>query len=187
MKKNSNVHLVTESKVARIIIEDGKATGIEYIPVNPTADAPSVPEVAKARKLVVLSAGALGSPQILERSGVGAPEILKKAGVKSLVDLPGVGTNYQDHNLICPSYKVAPESETHDDFLRGVPEIHAQGLDDFESGKGVFATNFIDCGGKVRPTEAELESMGPTFRKFWNEHYKDAKDKPVMFVCLINS
>lgn len=184
MEKNSNLHLVTDSKVKRIIIEDGKATGVEYIP-NTTTDGTF--ETAKARKLVVLSAGALGSPQILERSGVGAPEILKKAGIEPLVDLPGVGSNYQDHNLILPSYKVAPESETHDDFLRGIPEVHAQGAKDLENGKGVYATNFIDCGGKVRPTEAELKSLGPAFGKLWDEYYKDAEDKPVLFVALINS
>jgi alcohol oxidase len=48
-----------------------------------------------ATKLVVVSAGALGTPQILERSGVGNPEILDRAGVKCVVDLKGVGENYQ--------------------------------------------------------------------------------------------
>lgn len=184
MEKNPNLHLITNSKVVRIIIEGGKATGIEYIP-NTSTD--GTLEVVKARKLVVLSAGALSSPQILERSGVGAPEVLKKAGVKTLVDLPGVGTNYQDHNLLLPSFKVSPESETHDEFLKGTPEVISQGVKDMENGVGVFATNFIDCGGKVRPTETELKSLGPAFGKFWDEHYKDAEDKPVIFLALINS
>lgn len=51
--------------------------------------------VAKASKLVVVSAGAFGSPQILERSGIGAKRVLEEVGVKQLVDLPGVGENYQ--------------------------------------------------------------------------------------------
>lgn len=184
MEKNPNLHLTTESKVVRVIIKDGKATGVEYIPNSATAGAT---EVVKARKLVVLSAGALGSPQILERSGVGAPEILEKAGVKNLVDLPGVGTNYQDHNLLLPSYRVAPDSETQDDFLRGIPEVHAQALKDFENGKGSFATNSIDCGGKVRPNEAQLKSMGPAFGKFWDEYLKDAEDKPALLFAVINA
>jgi len=50
---------------------------------------------AKAAKLVVVSAGAFGSPIILERSGIGAKKTLEEAGVKQLVDLPGVGENYQ--------------------------------------------------------------------------------------------
>jgi alcohol oxidase len=52
-----------------------------------------------ARKLVVVSAGALGTPQILERSGVGHPVILNKLGIPVVSDLPGVGENYQDHQL----------------------------------------------------------------------------------------
>jgi choline dehydrogenase-like flavoprotein len=51
--------------------------------------------IAKASKLVVLSAGAFGSPTILERSGIGAKEVLDAVSVRQLVDLPGVGENYQ--------------------------------------------------------------------------------------------
>lgn len=187
MEINKNLHLLVESKVKRIVIEDGKAVGIEYVPNRPTGGASDAPESVKARKLVVLSAGALGSPQVLERSGVGAPEILEKAGVECLVDLPGVGTNYQDHNLILPCYRVAPDTRTHDDFLRGIPEVHVQGLKDLENGKGIYTTNYIDCGGKIRPSEKEIESMGPAFRKLWDEYFKDAEDKPVMFVGLVNA
>jgi choline dehydrogenase-like flavoprotein len=50
---------------------------------------------AKASKLVVVSAGAFGSPTILERSGIGAKKVLEAAGVQQLVELPGVGENYQ--------------------------------------------------------------------------------------------
>lgn len=50
---------------------------------------------AHAKRLVVVSAGSLGSPCILERSGIGAESVLKLAGVEQLVDLPGVGENYQ--------------------------------------------------------------------------------------------
>lgn len=53
----------------------------------------------KARKQIIISGGTLSSPLILQRSGIGDPEKLKKAGVKPLVDLPGVGLNFQDHYL----------------------------------------------------------------------------------------
>jgi alcohol oxidase len=49
----------------------------------------------RATKLVVISAGAFGSPTILERSGVGAEAVLKRCGIEQLVNLPGVGENYQ--------------------------------------------------------------------------------------------
>lgn len=48
----------------------------------------------------ILCAGALHSPQILQRSGIGPPPILKGAGIDVLVDLPGVGANFQDHNNV---------------------------------------------------------------------------------------
>jgi len=53
-----------------------------------------VEKIAFASKLVVLSAGAFGSPAILERSGIGAEGILQRNGIKQLVDLPGVGEKY---------------------------------------------------------------------------------------------
>jgi alcohol oxidase len=49
----------------------------------------------RATKLVVVSAGAFGSPTILERSGIGAEAVLERCGIEQVVDLPGVGENYQ--------------------------------------------------------------------------------------------
>lgn len=72
------------------------AVGVQYIPnTRFHPDAKIEVLTALARRLVVLSAGAFGSPAILERSGVGSREILDKVGVKQVVDLPGVGESYQ--------------------------------------------------------------------------------------------
>lgn len=74
-----------------------RAVGVEYS-YNPRVrpdEEPGVLRVARARKLVVVSAGALGSPQILERSGIGRKDVLDKVGVEQIVDLPGVGENFQ--------------------------------------------------------------------------------------------
>jgi len=49
----------------------------------------------RASKLVIVSAGAFGSPEILERSGIGAEAVLKRCGIDPVVNLPGVGENYQ--------------------------------------------------------------------------------------------
>ena len=73
-----------------------RATGVEYRwnkRFLPNADDEA--HFVRARRLVVLSAGAFGSPGILERSGVGAAEVLAKNGVQEIVDLPGVGEAYQ--------------------------------------------------------------------------------------------
>ncbi len=61
---------------------------------------------ARARHAVVLSAGSIGTPQILELSGIGAPEVLRSHGIAPVVDLPGVGANLQDHLQIRSVFKV---------------------------------------------------------------------------------
>ena len=76
-----------------------RAVGVEYVhntDVHPHSD-PSVIHTARTSPngRIVVSAGALGSPGILERSGVGSKDVLAKACVPVVVDLPGVGENYQ--------------------------------------------------------------------------------------------
>jgi alcohol oxidase len=80
-----------------------RAVGIEYVQnprQHPNASALEV-SIARAKRLVVLGSGAFGSPAILERSGIGAKAVLEKYGVEQLVDLPGVGENYQGILVLC--------------------------------------------------------------------------------------
>jgi hypothetical protein len=76
---------------------ENRATGVAFAlnPLFHPADAPIETRTVRATKLVVLSAGSLGTPAILERSGIGAKGVLEGVGVKQRVDLPGVGENYQ--------------------------------------------------------------------------------------------
>ena len=102
-----------------ILFRGNKAVGVEYtndITSKPDADQTLV--TARASKLVCVAAGAFGSPTILERSGIGAKKVLEDLGVKVLVDLPGVGENYQDHNLIFVPYLADGEAETLDALFR---------------------------------------------------------------------
>lgn len=72
--------------------DNNKAIGVAYVPSRNRTHGGQVQEtIVKARKMVVLSSGTLGTPQILERSGVGNGELLRKLGIKVVSDLPGVG------------------------------------------------------------------------------------------------
>ena len=71
----------------------------------------------KARKEVILSAGSIGSPNLLELSGVGQAEVLEAAGIEQVFDLPGVGENYQDHIRTSNSYFVKEGYETGDPII----------------------------------------------------------------------
>lgn len=78
-----------------LVDRGNRAVGVEYIDDSvPPSESTQKSLIAYASRLVVLSAGAFGSPAILERSGIGAKEILRKNDVPELVDLPGVGENY---------------------------------------------------------------------------------------------
>jgi choline dehydrogenase len=83
---------LTETAVSKIRFEGKKAVGVEYISrSNQTTN------IVKIGKEVILAAGAIHSPQILQLSGIGGDELLKSFGIKTIVNLPGVGKNFQDH------------------------------------------------------------------------------------------
>jgi choline dehydrogenase len=88
--KRPNLRLVTGAHVEGILFEGRRATGLRYSRDGQAHE-------ARARGEVILAAGAIGSPQLLELSGVGKPEILSGVGVPVVRALPGVGENLQDH------------------------------------------------------------------------------------------
>ena len=89
-----NYDLITNSKVTKVNLEDGVATGVlfQHTENNVTSD-----YNVKADREVIVSAGAVHSPQILQLSGIGPKKVLESAGIDTVLDLPGVGQNFQDH------------------------------------------------------------------------------------------
>lgn len=92
----TNYDLLVGHKVTRLLFEEGveKAPVVEFKPVDGEGEAGTV----KAGLEVVVSAGALHTPQILQKSGIGEAAFLEEAGIEVVVDLPGVGWNLQDHS-----------------------------------------------------------------------------------------
>jgi choline dehydrogenase len=85
-----NLTVATGAQATRILIENGRATGVEFTQGGASRRVHS-------RREVLLCAGALASPKLLMLSGVGPADMLEKHGVPVLVDLPGVGANLQEH------------------------------------------------------------------------------------------
>ncbi|WP_284892855.1 GMC family oxidoreductase [Cobetia amphilecti] len=86
----SNLTLVKHAHCRRVLLEGKRAVGVEY-------EVKGTIHTARAEREVLLSSGAIGSPQILQCSGIGEPEHLASVGVECLHALPGVGENLQDH------------------------------------------------------------------------------------------
>ena len=85
-----NLSVITHALSQRVLLEGKKAVGVEYVKFGRT-------EQVNANKEVILSAGSIGSPHLLQMSGIGPAHVLKDAGIDVLHDLPGVGENLQDH------------------------------------------------------------------------------------------
>ncbi|WP_421928614.1 GMC family oxidoreductase [Neoaquamicrobium sediminum] len=85
-----NLDVWTGAQVRRVILEDGRATGVEVDRGGTTLS-------VRATREVALCGGAINSPQLLQVSGIGDPKMLKAAGVEPLVAAPEVGRNLQDH------------------------------------------------------------------------------------------
>jgi choline dehydrogenase-like flavoprotein len=106
----------TQATARRVILgeDDHTATGVEFVQRNVT-------KTITAKKEIVLSAGALNSPKLLELSGIGDPDVLQAAGVDVKVSNPYVSTNLQDHLLCGISFEVIEGIATGDDLLRNDP------------------------------------------------------------------
>jgi choline dehydrogenase-like flavoprotein len=87
-----NLQVCTEERVVRVLVENGKAIGVEYI-----SNGGRAPQRMLATREVIVSAGAINSPKLLLLSGIGAADDLRKAGIACVHDLPGVGRNLHDH------------------------------------------------------------------------------------------
>jgi len=161
---------------------------VEYKPTSSAqpeiALSKPVHSTVHAKKLVIVSAGALGSPQILERSGVGNPDVLKKLDIPVVVDLPGVGENYQDHHLLLYPYKTSlDEGETLDGILSGRKDF----VKALEGKDPMLGWNGIDICAKLRPSATEISSLGPAFQKSWDTTFAPHPTKPLILCGVVNA
>jgi choline dehydrogenase len=98
--KRPNLTIITGALTERVIFEGKRCVGVEY-------RGGGVDYVARARGEVILSAGAVNSPQLLELSGIGDAGRLASLGIDVVRDLPGVGENLQDHLQLRMAYRVS--------------------------------------------------------------------------------
>ncbi|TFK27277.1 GMC oxidoreductase [Coprinopsis marcescibilis] len=146
-QERPNLHILMGAYATRIIWSDEKdnegnliATGIEYIHGEEK-------KVASASREVILSAGAVKSPQILELSGIGRKDVLAKAGVDLKLELPGVGENVQEHNYVWVIYELDTTKHDHQTldlmfdpgYIEASLKLHAEGKGLHRLGMSTFA------------------------------------------------
>jgi choline dehydrogenase len=142
-----NLCIVTNAEVTRLDLVGRHVRGV-YVRRN------GLETRIAAQIEVILSAGAIGSPDILLRSGIGPAQQLKECGTAVAHDLPGVGQNLQDHvdmMVICSSTSTTPYGIS----LRAMPRLAGEALRWTFGNRGMLSSNMVEAGGFVRSQPSE--------------------------------
>lgn len=145
-RSRSNLKIVTHALTDRIRFEGKCAVGVDYL----QGESNQITS-ARARREVLLCAGAIASPQILQRSGVGPAALLNRLDIDLVHDLPGVGENLQDHLEMYLQYACKKPVSLYPALQWfNQPKIGAEWL---FNGTGVGASNQFEAGGFIRSRE----------------------------------
>lgn len=173
--ERENLSLITNARVHKVEIEDGRATGVTYMQDGEM-------HTVKSAKEVIVSGGTIESPRILMLSGIGAAAELESIGVPVVADLPGVGKNLHDHTLLPMIWEGAQDLPPPSDmtiqplhgqaFMKSDPDMADPDLQPLffhvpvytPGQEPVTGNGFTLFAGGVRPTsrgEVRLRSADP--------------------------
>ncbi|MEU6582645.1 GMC family oxidoreductase N-terminal domain-containing protein [Nocardia sp. NPDC046763] len=141
---NSNLTVLTHVQATRVVIENGRATGVEIAEKNGSR------RIVRAAKEVIVSGGVIGSPQLLMLSGIGPAGHLRDLGIEVVADLP-VGQNLHDH-LFVPMTFVSKKA-----IHRGIPTYFARGIlkEMRNPGSSFMGRTVFEAAGFVKTKFAE--------------------------------
>ncbi len=147
-RRRPNLRILTGALVRRVVFDGDRAVGVEYSREGRS-------ERAHATVEVILAAGAINTPQLLQLSGVGPGELLRRAGIAPLCDLSAVGANLNDHpDLVIQHRSLRPVS-LHG-VNRGLRKV-GTGLRWFWNGDGLAGSNHFEAGGFLRTRAGLLQ------------------------------
>ncbi|MBL8377421.1 MAG: GMC family oxidoreductase N-terminal domain-containing protein [Burkholderiales bacterium] len=141
-----NLRLAMRAQVSRVLFEGTTATGVEWI-------ADGQRQQARAEREVILAAGALQSPQILQLSGVGPPDLLRQHGIAVVADAPEVGENLQDHYQARVIVRLRKRMSLNDQ-VRNPLELAKMGAQWLFGNRGPLTVGAGQVGGFARTHEA---------------------------------
>ncbi|HET6375537.1 MAG TPA: GMC oxidoreductase, partial [Methylocella sp.] len=139
-QQRQNLTVITHAQAVQLLFHGHRAKGVRYLHLGAACE-------AQAAKEVIVSAGALRSPQLLMLSGIGPKAELERLGIDVIADLPGVGKNLQDHLHA----RVRCELTQPLTFAPLPEDIKAAAFHEYEAGKtGALCSNFLEAGAFVR-------------------------------------
>ena len=147
-RNRKNLHVETSAHARRILIEDGRAVGVEF-------QSPSGIHEVRARHEVIVSGGAFSSPPLLQLSGIGPGDLLREMDIPVHRDLPGIGANLRDHFNTYMSFRCA-QPVTMNDLANSLPRRLLAGAQYALFQKGPL-TNTAICAGAFIRSNPRLE------------------------------
>mgnify|MGYP000982541542 FL=1 len=142
-----NLKVVTGAQAARVVFEKGRAVGVAYVRNGRE-------ETAHSGGEVILSAGALQSPQLLQLSGIGPADLLRRHGIGVVADLPGVGENLQDHYQARTIVRLKQRNSLNDD-VRNPLRLADMGWQWLRHGRGPLTIGAGQVGGAACTAHAQ--------------------------------
>ncbi len=144
----SNLQVITAAHATRILLEGRRAVGVAYRQDGQDRE-------LRARREVIVSAGALQSPQLLMLSGIGPAQHLRELGLPVVHDLPGVGRNLHDHVDVVAVVDAPKLTELFGLSLPGLANV-VRGIFEWRRSRaGLITTNFAEAGGFIRSAPGE--------------------------------
>ena len=140
-----NLRVITNTVAARIVCEGRHARGVDYYQGGKR-------QTIRARREVIVCAGAFGSPQLLQLSGIGDGAELQKLGIPAVRDLPGVGKNLQDHIDYVQTWRVPSRTDSIGVSLSGTVKLAAGMREWKKSRSGIITTTYATAGAFIRST-----------------------------------
>lgn len=146
VRQRTNLSVVTGAQVTRVVVEGGRATGVEWVEGRE-------PHNARCDREVILAAGALQSPQLLQLSGIGPPALLQRHGIRVVADAPDVGANLQDHYQARVIVKLKEKRSLNDD-VRNPLRLAQMGAQWLFQQRGPLTVGAGQVGGLVATEHA---------------------------------
>ncbi|WP_225009623.1 choline dehydrogenase [Novosphingobium percolationis] len=177
-----NLTIVTGARTHRVVVEQGRATGVEY-----SLGPGKAVQRARATREVLVCAGAFQSPQILQLSGIGDPDALARHGVAPVHALKGVGQNLQDHLDVTLNWACTQPITLYNE-IKGLGQLKV-GLQYLLTGKGTGRQNGLEAGAflKSRPDLDRPDLQMHFVLAIMQEHAKVSvkRDGFTMHVCQL--
>ncbi len=149
MDNRPNLHVETNALAQRIIFENGRAVGIEF-------KQKGIKKTIRAKREVIVSAGAFQSPQLLMVSGIGDRTELEAQGIAVVHHLPGVGKNLHDHPDFVFGYQSTNSQDSFGLSVSGSFRMLGQIQKYRKTRTGMISSNFAECGGFLK-SKPDLE------------------------------